>query len=229
MQFNEVFFFIIGFFSFVYGKKIEFGRPKGDRQFFSAEGRSPKAEGVEVGRSPKKSPRAGRRAPQPQSEAQTPGLKRKTCLTTKETKEAPNKHQERGDPPMQGKGTRTARATAHKGHESPEPKGTKERKAKPRTGEPQPLPPRAPKQMEQETNKGAPEGAKPDETKTKRGAKKHVQPIRKVSGFLGLRAESEANETQKEKRRTLFLQEERMQKLLNPFPKEIPCLLYLLI
>ena len=53
-----------------------------------------------------------------------------------------------------------------------------------------------------------------------------VKPIRKVSGFLGLRAESEANETQKEKRRTLFLQEERMQKLLNPFPKEIPLVPY---
>ena len=57
---------------------------------------------------------------------------------------------------------------------------------------------------------------------------KHVKPIRKVSGFLGLRAESEANETQKEKRRTLFLQEERMQKINNPFPKEIPLIPYLL-
>ena len=55
---------------------------------------------------------------------------------------------------------------------------------------------------------------------------KLVKPIRKVSGFLGLRAESEANETQKEKRRTLFLQEERMQKLLNPFTKEIPLVPY---
>ena len=57
---------------------------------------------------------------------------------------------------------------------------------------------------------------------------KHVQPIRKVSGFLGLRAESEANETQKEKRRTYFLREERTQKINNPFPKEIPLIPYLL-
>ena len=48
MQFNEVFFFIIGFFSFVYGKKIEFGRPKGARQLFRAEGeaRSPTERGL---------------------------------------------------------------------------------------------------------------------------------------------------------------------------------------
>lgn len=78
------------------------------------------------------------------AKAQIPGLKRKTSLTTKETKEAQTKHQEKGDPPMQGKGTRTARARAHHGHESPEPQGTKERKANPRTGEPQPLPPSPP-------------------------------------------------------------------------------------
>ena len=50
-----------------------------------------------------------------------------------------------------------------------------------------------------------------------------------LSGFPGLRAESEANETQKRKRRTYCLQEERMQTINNSFPKEIPCLLYLLI
>ena len=49
-----------------------------------------------------------------------------------------------------------------------------------------------------------------------------------LSGFPGLRAESEANETQKRKRRTYFLQEERMQKINNSFPKEIPLVPYLL-
>ena len=195
MQFKMIFLFGIDFFSLIYGKKILIGRPKGDRQFNSGEGRSPQPDGGRVGRSPKESPRAKGEHHNSKAKAQIPGLKRKTSLTTKETKGAQTKHQEKGDPPLQGKGTRTARARANKGHESPEPKGTKERKAKPRTGEPQPLPPRAPKQKEQETNKGAPEGAKPDETKTKRGAKKHVQPIRKVIGFsrLACRERSERN------------------------------------
>ena len=41
-----------------------------------------------------------------------------------------------------------------------------------------------------------------NETRPNQHTTKLVEPIRKVSGFLGLRAESEANETQKEKRRT---------------------------
>ena len=157
MQFNEVFFFIIGFFSFVYGKKIEFGRPKGARQLNRATEGSPKVGGLGV--SPKESPRAKGEHHNRKAKAQTPGLKRKTSLTTKETKGAQTNHQERADPPMQGKGTRTARARAHHSLESPEPQETKERKANPRTGEPQPLPPRATTQKEQDNNKASPEGA----------------------------------------------------------------------
>lgn len=55
-------------------------------------------------------------------------------------------------------------------------------------------------------------GGKTRRDKNKKGGKKTRLTYPHLSGFLGLRAESEANETQKEKRRTLFLQEERMQK-----------------
>ena len=83
-------------------KKLKIGRAKGARQLFRAKGeaRSPKVGGLGE---------AQRRAHEPKGEhhnskakAQISGLKRKTSLTTKETKGAQNKHQERGDPPLQG-------------------------------------------------------------------------------------------------------------------------------
>ena len=145
---------------------------------------------------------------------------------TKETKGAQTKHQEKGDPPMQGKGTRTARARANKGHERPEPKGTKERKANPRTGEPQPLPPRAPKQKEQETNKGAPEGAKPDETKTKRGGKKTRPTHSQGFGFSRLACRERSERNAKREKTYIIFAGGTDAKILNPFPKEIPLVPY---
>ena len=123
-------------------KKLKIGRAKRDRRFYGASEASPKVRRGE--RSEQESPRAEGEHHNRKAKAQIPGLKRKTSHTTKETKGAQTKHQEKGDPPMQGKGTRTARARAHHGHESPEPQETKERKANPRTGEPQPLPPSPP-------------------------------------------------------------------------------------
>ena len=93
-------------------------------------------------------------------------------------------------------------------------KKPKTRKAMPRTPETQPLPPSPPNSHDKETNKEAGEGAYLSIT------------YYRGSPFLAggtdaksIKSISEGNTAY------LFWQEERMPKVLNPFPKEIPLVL----
>ena len=95
MQFKMIFYSPLWciFARFVYaGKKV------------SAEGRSPKAEGGQVGRSPKKSPPAVRREPQPQSESIAFGLETyKVILRKKKPKKCKTSHTHTLARPCKGK------------------------------------------------------------------------------------------------------------------------------
>ena len=188
------------------------------------EARSPKVGGLGE---------AQRRAHEPKASTTTEKRKHKFRVCNEKRASRQKKPKER-KPSTKRKETRPCKGRARGQHGQERTKATRAPSPKePKNGKPsqeRASRSRCPRGRQNRRNKKPtkerPRGQNQTRQKQKGGQKNTSNPFARSSGFLGLRVESEANETQKEKRRTLFLQEERMQKLLNPFPKEIPLVPY---